>query len=290
MSAPEVGWWTGEGGVRLRWTRWDAAAPRGALLVVHGFGDHAGRYADLGRVLGARGYTVLAYDQRGHGGSEGKRGDAPSFAAFLADLDRAWAEAERVLPRPLALYAHSFGALVAMRWLQTRPVRPGAVVLTAPWLATALAVPRWKLIAARILLRAAPGLAIPSGSDRPDYLTRDPERAAAYRDDPLVHHRITARFHAGVLAAQAGAGADPWPTDTPTLVVVPGDDPLVDAGAALAWARARPSLDVRVRAEGRHELHNDLDREASLGLVADWLDRRLRVEPEGTGRVLAPGA
>ena len=279
-------WLAGAGGVQLRWFRWDAPASRATLLLVHGFGDHAGRYRDLWRILNARGITVVAYDQRGHGASPGRRGDVASFEPLLLDLDAAW---ERALqrPHPVFLYGHSFGGLVVMRWLQTRGARPAAVVLSAPWLATRMAVPRWKLAAARVLLRVAPGLPLPSGSDRPDFLTRDADRAAEYVADRLVHHQVSARFHAATVAAQELAQAGPWP-ELPTLLVVPGDDRLVDADAARAWQRRHPGVEILVREQGRHELHNDVDREQALRAIADWLERRLRAEPRIPERVQGP--
>jgi alpha-beta hydrolase superfamily lysophospholipase len=289
LGVPVTGWMMGEGGIQLRWLRWDAPAPRGSVLVVHGFGDHAGRYRDVVRVLTARGLSVAGYDQRGHGGSPGRRGDAPGFESFLRDLDAAWAHARRALPGPHLLYGHSFGGLVVMRWLQSRVERPRGVVLSAPWLALKLAVPPWKRLAARVLLRVAPALPIPSGADRGDVLTRDAERAAEYSADPLVHHRVSARLHAGVLAGQADALASAWPA-IPTLLVVPGDDRLVDAAVALAWQRRHPGVALLVRQDGRHELHNDVDREDALGAVADWLVQRLAPEPGETERVLAPGS
>ena len=297
MSEPVVGWVRGSGGLQLRWLRWDAPAPRGSVLVVHGFGDHAGRYADVGRILSARGLTVVAYDQRGHGASEGTRGDAPSFACFLEDLDAVWAETARTLPAPRFLWGHSFGGLVVMRWLETRfggaaaappagaaPGRPLGAVLSAPWLATRMAVPRWKLLAARLLLRVAPALPISSGSDRPEFLTRDPVRGAEYVADPLVHHRISARFHAAALAAQAAALSDPWPA-VPTLLVLPGDDRLVDADVSRAWRSRHPEVRLLVRDGGRHELHNDVDREETIGRIADWLEERAGAEPRVQDRV-----
>ena len=287
VSGPTTAWFAAAGGLQLRWLQWDADAARGSILVVHGFGDHVGRYRDLPRVLGPRGLTVAGYDQRGHGGSPGRRGDAPAFDVFLEDLDAAWAHAERALPKPVFLYGHSFGGLVVMRWTQTRGPRPRAVVLAAPWLATRMAVPRWKLAAAQVLLRVAPGLPISSGSNRPDFLTRDPARAAEYVADPLVHHVVSARFHAGVTAAQARALGAGWP-DVPTLVMLPGDDPLIDAATTRAWAERHSGVSTFVREGGRHELHNDVDREDALGAVADWLDRVRAAEPRQPARVLAP--
>lgn len=296
MQSPQSDWVEASEGLRLRWLRWDAAAARGGVLLVHGFGDHGARYGDVGRIFGARGLVLAAYDQRGHGRSPGRRGDAPSFESFLADLDAAWAHARRTLPPPHFLYGHSFGGLVAMRWLQTRfergrsatPERPGAVVLSAPWLALRMAVPPWKLVAARLLLRVAPALPIPSGSDSAPFLTRDPERQAAYRSDPLVHHRISSRFHAATLAAQAAALAADWPP-VPTLLALPGDDPLVDADVSARWRVRHPEVAVFVREGGRHELHNDVDREESIGRIAGWLLDQPAAEPGAPERVFAPG-
>jgi alpha-beta hydrolase superfamily lysophospholipase len=272
--------------VRLRRYHWPVEGARGVVLLVHGFGDHAGRYPDLVRILGERGYAVTAYDQRGHGASEGRRGHAARFELFLTDLDVVWADAASGLDAPLFLYGHSFGALVAMRWLQTRPTRPAGVVLSAPWLATAIGVPRWKLWAAAVLLRIAPSLTIPSGSNVPEYLTRDPERIAAYWVDPLRHHVISARFHAGLSSAQEAVSAEPLPAGVPTLLLVPGADLLVDAAATLHWARVHGrGVEVRVREGGRHEAHNDVGREAVLHGVADWLDTRAGPNPVGEGRV-----
>jgi alpha-beta hydrolase superfamily lysophospholipase len=273
VIAHAAGWLAGAEGIALRWYRWDVAAARGGVLLLHGFGDHAGRYHDVARVLNGRGYSVLAYDERGHGASEGPRGHADSFELYLFDLDAAWAEAKRSLLGPHFLYGHSFGGLTAMRWLQTRPQRPAGTILSAPWLATAMRVPRLKLLAARVLLKVAPALAIPSGANVPENLTRDPQRVAAYLEDPLVHHLISARFHAEAMKAQAEAKARPLPSGVPVLLIVPGDDPLVDAGPTLEWAREKGAgVEVRVREGGRHELHNDLDRDEVLTGVADWLD------------------
>jgi alpha-beta hydrolase superfamily lysophospholipase len=280
VIAPAVGFLQGAGGTRLRWFRWDAPSSRAGLVLVHGFGDHVGRYLELVRVLTERGYSVFAYDSRGHGGSEGKRGHADRFELYLEDLDRMWAEARRVLRGDLSLYGHSFGGLTSIRWLQTRRTLPSAAILSAPWLAIEMEVPGWKLLASKVLLRVAPSLTISSGASRPDFLTRDPVRAADYDADPLVHHRISARFYFEARKAQAAALAQGLPEGIPVLLLVPGDDRLVHAGTTLAWAREKaPRAEIRIREAGRHELHNDLDRDVVLAAAADWLDTRTTSNP-----------
>ena len=278
--APATGRLQGADEVVLRTYRWSVEDAHGGVLLVHGFGDHVGRYQDLVRTLGVRGYSVFAYDQRGHGASEGPRGHADRFDLFLSDLDGAWGDLARSSAGPLFLYGHSFGGLVVMRWLQTRSQRPAGVVLSAPWLRTTMEVPGWKLVVARVLLRLAPSMVIPSGANKPEHLTRDPARIEACRNDVFVHHVISSRFHAEALSAQEEACARPLPSGVPALLVLPGSDPLVDAGAALRWARERGAgVEVRTRKGGRHELHNDLDREQVLGGIADWLDAHASPNP-----------
>ena len=287
VNHPVEGWLTGAGGIRLRSYLWRASGERGGVVLVHGFGDHAGRYRDLVRVFGSRGYSVFAYDLRGHGRSEGRRGDVDRFGAHLEDLDVVWAEAAQLLPCSKEfLYAHSMGALVAIRWLGVRrPQLPG-VVLSAPWLATAMEIPRWKSFVGKVLLRSAPALTISSGPPRPEFLTRDAKRGGEYCADPLVHRRISPRFHKNVQEVQEEALLEGLPRELSALVLVPGDDLLVDADTTLAWGRRQgPSVDVRVLPGGRHELHNDVDREESLGAACDWLDQRGDAEPARAGRV-----
>ena len=284
MSGPRIAQATGRllaaDGVVLYKCHWSVEEARAGVLLLHGFGDHVGRYRDLVRTLSTRGYSVFAYDQRGHGASEGPRGHADRFDLFLSDLDQAWSGLACSSVPPLFLYGHSFGGLVAMRWLQTRPYRPAGVVLSAPWLKTAMRVPRWKLFAARVLLHLAPSMTIPSGANDPEQLTRDPARIEACHNDPFLHHAISSRFHADALTAQEQASTSPLPSDVPVLLVLPGSDSLVDASAALRWAQELGGrVEVRTREGGRHELHNDIDRERVLGGIADWLDAHTSPNP-----------
>lgn len=286
MSArgPVVDTMIGARGARLRTLRWEVPEPVGRVLVVHGLGEHAGRYGELAAALGVRGYAVMAYDQRGHGGSEGRRGHVAAFELFVEDVHLARAEAELRLPGPGApfLLGHSMGGLVLLRYLQTyRPSTPGAV-LVAPWLRTARAVPRWKLALAHVLRRVAPDLALPEAVPAED-LTRDPAEARAWEDDPLVHHRVTAGLWDAVLRAQERALEQGVEPSLPTLVLVPGDDPVVDAERTLAWTRAlaAPHIEARELPGRRHEPFHDIGREEVFGLVGDWLDARREAADEG---------
>ena len=153
------GVFVGAEGVHLRSYRWEARGrARGTVLIVHGFSEHAGRWEPVASHLAAAGFNVLAFDLRGHGRSEGEHGRLGSFDHLIEDTHRARETALQSFPGsglPF-LYGHSLGALAVLRYVQTyRPETPG-VLLSAPWLKTAVPIPLWKRIAARVLGIVAP--------------------------------------------------------------------------------------------------------------------------------------
>jgi alpha-beta hydrolase superfamily lysophospholipase len=262
-------------GTRLRTVVWPAGTPRGRILVVHGLGEHSGRFSLLARALRDRGYSVFLYDQRGHGRSEGRRAYVSGFDRFVEDLALAAAAAERALEGPgtLFLYGHSMGALVLIRFLQTHRPRTPGVVLSAPWLGTRVPVPRWKELSAAVLRRVAPAVRVPTAV-APEQLTADPEMQRAYLDDPLVGHGISVALYDAVLDAQRLCAEDAMPA-LPVLLLLPLDDSLVDIDRTREWASGLGRWVETAELPGtRHEPHNDVGRKALFGKVADWLDDR----------------
>lgn len=252
----------------------EAGAPaRANLLFVHGLGEHFSKYDQWLRYAAGRRYNVAAYDQRGHGRTPGKRGDF-AFDDLVSDLGRfVEVVGDRWPGLPAFVVAHSLGALVTLRWLAAgAPTFVRGAVLSSPPLQIVEDVPWWKRRLFLTLARAAPRLSLPR---RPvvEKLTSDPERVAAWREDPLRHGRITPRAMVGIAAAMEAARDAPLEIRLPLLVLIAPEDAVIDAGAALAWA-AEASADVSV-AElpgARHEILNDLDREAVFERICDWCD------------------
>lgn len=198
-----------------------------------------------------------------------------SFTDYVDDLKTVLNGLDEVLPgaeEPFLL-GHSMGGLVAIRFLQTAAYSLRGAVLSAPWLDTALEVPAWKRFAAAVLLRVAPDLPL-TGDIRPERLTRDPVRAAAYADDPKVHRRMSSRMWDEVRKAQREALADRLKPGLPVLVLLPGADPVTDVVEAERWARevAGPDVETVVLEGRRHEPFNDLGREEVFDRMCDWLD------------------
>lgn len=250
---------------------------RGVVLIVHGLGEHAWRYDHVAQRLNGWGFAVRGYDQFGHGESMGARGALPHPDRLLSDLAEVVDESRARMhaSTPLILLGHSMGGLVAARFaaLAMRPIQ--GLVLSSPALDAGLN-PVQKLLVA-ILPRLAPDLRVGNGLD-PAYLSHDASVVKAYKADPLVHDRISARLARFI--ADTGpmtvAAASRW--SVPTLLMFAGQDRLVNPAGSRAFAAAAPPSVVTSRCFETlyHEIMNELgaDREAVFDELRRWLDQR----------------
>ena len=264
----------------LFWRFWGPEVCWAHLFLVHGLGEHSGRYEPLARWLGKRGIALFAFDLRGHGRSRGPRGDAAAFQDLLDDVSRMETVCADVVeeavssPGPRILFGHSLGGLIALRRLQSLrgPENPYAgAVLSAPWLATP--VPEWLTALGRFLGWLAPWAPVPTDL-APEKLTRDPEKIQEWKDDALVHTRLTGRLFREVNRAQSLclAGVEAL-KETPLLFLVPERDPVVSSAKTLEFTKGIDDRDLRVeilRAR-RHEALNDLGADEVYELIHSWV-------------------
>ena len=254
--------------------------PRGTAVIVHGLGEHSGRYGHVIEVLHEAGLSVIAYDQRGHGRSPGKKGVLPKTTTLLEDLASIIDQAE---VRPIVLLGHSMGGLVASRMVAEGLTQHGEapaewyrkvelLVLSSPALASKLRTKdRIRLAVGRVL---TPNLVIPNGLDV-DKISHDPEVVRAYKADPLTHDRITPRLADFIL----GSGklvrqrASRWSTST--LLMFAGADELVDPKGSRAFVFAAPRYVVRAHELPGlyHEIFNEFEpaRSEVLTILRNWL-------------------
>lgn len=269
-------------GAMLQGQVWPAAAqapPRGTLLIVHGLGEHMGRYAKVADHLAARGWRVVAHDQRGHGRSGGPRGGIPAADSLLADLARVIDALRAGQAGRLVLLGHSMGGLVAARFVAEglagapaawrRPV--DGLVLSSPALDLGMTAMQRGLLA--VMGRLAPDFAVANGLD-PAWVSRDASVVAAYRADPLVHNRVTARLVRFMLdgAARVQRAAPAWAV--PSLLLYAGADRCVAPAGSARWAAAAPAAWVQAQCfEGLfHEIFNEPERDRVLARLDGWLD------------------
>lgn len=256
------------------WPLADNVRPRAVVLLVHGLGEHAGRYDGLARLLNHWGYAVRGYDHYGHGQSGGARGTLPHPHRLLEDLaDLVESTRKRRPGLPLVLLGHSLGGLVAAGLVARRIVPVDALVLSSPALAPRLN-PLQKLLLA-IVPRVAPNLTVRNGLD-PEFLSHDPGIVQAYRNDPLVHDRVSGRLARFI--TQEGevvrSVARRW--SVPTLLLYAGDDRMVDPKGSEAFAAAAPREVVSAQSFPGcyHEIFNDPRGQAVFTLLRQWLDAR----------------
>lgn len=253
------------------------AQARGTVLLVHGLGEHVGRYDRLARQLNAWGLAVRGYDQYGHGDSGGPRGGLTSADRLLVDLADIVDATRARMPagQPLVLLGHSLGGLVAARFvaLALRPVQ--ALALSSPALDPGLNP--WQKLLVATLPRLMPDLRLGSGLDAA-YLSHDPTVVAAYRADPRCHDRISARLARFIARGGPAVVAQAAQWQVPTLLLWAGADRLVDPAGSRAFAAAAPPGVVQAKkfASAYHELFNESPEHAAPALIAlrRWLDAR----------------
>jgi len=271
----DEGRFAGVGGLELYWQRRRPAAgePRAAIALVHGVGEHCGRYGNLVDPLVAAGYAVYGYDQRGHGRSPGPRVHIERWADYSDDLHTFLGlVAVREPDRPLVLYGHSMGSLVVLDELLQHPGGVAGAVVSGVALQPAGVGKPYQRILVRALSRVVPRMSLDLKIDSDD-LTRDPAALAAGRADPHLTSRATVRWGAESLAAVERITAGMAAIEAPLLVLHGGADPLNrPAGAHALVDTARGSdTTLRVYPGVRHEPHNDLGHEQVAADVIDWL-------------------
>ena len=266
-------------GLILRTIRWQPQVPPwAALVLVHGLGEHAGRYRHVGRALSEAGIDVHAFDLRGFGASAGPRAWIDRWSRFHDDLESRLQAARSAHPAlPLALYGHSMGGLVALGYVLAHPARgiqPDLLALSGPGIDSTTA--RWKVVLAPLMAALLPRMRIANGIGM-GALSRDPRVDQANAADPLVQTRTTAHFGAEAFREQRRLREllrRPGPLPVPTYVFHGGDDPVVPAASSEVF-EGRPNVTRRVYPGLRHETHNEPEGPEVIADLVAWLGARV---------------
>ena len=244
------------------------------MSVVHGLGEHSGRYDRLAAALGRHGFACWAVDLRGMGRSEGRRGHIDRWQQWVEDVaafhDLVVARAGGVEVVPLG---HSFGGVLLTGAVLAGAVAPERFVLSNPAFRPAVKVPAWKLWLGQASSRLVPTLTFGNEVD-PELLSRDPAVVAAYRADPLVHERISSRLYTEWVAASEAAMVGARRLTVPFLLIVSEGDRIIDPEGSVEFGRrAGSEHTMRVYADRYHEPFNDVGAEEVLEDLTAWLDR-----------------
>ena len=265
------------------WPIDSAPAAREGIVLMHGLGEHCGRYAHVARFFNDCGYSVRTYDHRGHGRSGGARGDVPDAETLVQDANIAIDDFARNLAAPPLLLGHSMGGTFAA-YYAGRALSPlGGLILSSPALGIRLTGAQKLLL--QVLGAVAPGFGIPNGL-KSRYLSHRQEVVDAYDSDPLVHAKISARLLRAMLDAIESAQSHASALSIQTLLVVAGDDHLVDAaGSAAFFGKLAPGVGAMHTYPGYyHELFNEVEAGRVFDHIHAWLRELKSSERSGMQR------
>ncbi len=250
---------------------------RGVVCLVHGVGEHIGRYQSDGEALAGAGYILAGFDQRGFGKSGGQRGHTPGLEAYFDDIDLFLAEVDRRYPDlPRFLYGHSMGGILVLAYPPIRRPTLAGVISTAPGLKSSIEKQKLKVILAKVLGKVLPNLNMNSGLD-PQMLSRDLLVVDAYKSDRLVHFNISTAWGKAMLEAIDIAFENAPYFPLPLLLMHGTKDEIAFPSSSTKFAKLAPQDKVSFKMwEGfKHELHTDPEKAEVFKTMINWLDKHL---------------
>ncbi len=250
-------------------------APKAAVALAHGIGEHMGRYSHVVEVLVQRGYAVYSIDHRGHGESQGRRAVVERFEYFVDDLRLMVDKLQADLPGlPVFMLGHSMGGLIAFHYAARYQHELAGLVLSGP--ALELDAPPHLRRVARLLGTLAPWLPVAPLAKGPESaLSRDPRVQELFNADPLVYKKkVKAGMGYQLLKAVMEAQALMAQLALPLLLMQGEADRIVNpAGVKRLYAEARSAdKTLKLWPECRHEIFNELEKDEIIAYAADWLD------------------
>jgi alpha-beta hydrolase superfamily lysophospholipase len=268
--------WKNAEGLNLFAAHWATENPRAVLALVHGQGEHIGRYNHLAEWYNRHGIAVLGFDHQGYGRSEGKRGHARNLQVFLDDIGLLLEKTREMYPGiPLFLYGHSMGGGLALNYVTRQEPKLAGLIVTGPWIRLAFEAPAFKVIAGRFLRRFMPTLTLPTGLAA-HFISHDEAVVKAYNADPLVHSKLSAA--AGIALLEGAKWLDSWAGTfkMPVLLQHGGDDKITSAPATRRFSeRVKGDITFREWPGLYHEIHNEKEQVEVFEYTLKWLESKL---------------
>jgi acylglycerol lipase len=273
------GTFIGKGGLELFFQKWTKTKPEGILLIIHGVGEHSDRYQNIIDELKKKNISIYSFDLRGHGRSGGKKGHIRSFTDYIQDINifiKLIRAEEKKLP--LIMLGHSMGGLIALKYILEHPEDAKGLILSSPYLKTAMEIPAWKSFLGRLLSGIVPGLSMPTGLD-PQGISSDREVVDAYAKDPLVHSLVSTRWFTETNSAREECITRGSELKMPVLIFHGKEDEIVDCrGTEEFYKNCNPKNCTLHLFDGlRHETMNEVEpeRKKVLKMISGWIAKVL---------------
>jgi alpha-beta hydrolase superfamily lysophospholipase len=244
------------------------------VCIVHGLGDHSGLFSNLIDYFINKNYAVLTIDLRGHGKSEGTRGHIPSYEAILSDLDILLAESQRRFNNtPIFFYGHSFGGNLVINYVLRHHKKISGVIATAPWLSLTNNPSTFKLLFLSVLNKLSPKSSIGLDVVDSSALSHKPGLEERYKNDPLVHDKVTSRLFLNAYKAGLWGIKHASNLDVPLLLMHGTDDTITSPEASQKFAEntSKNLCELKLWGGLYHSLHNEIDNHELYSYVNNWI-------------------
>jgi len=249
--------------------------PKATINLIHGLGEHSGRYSRWGKLFAEEGYVLTAMDLFGNGKTEGKQGHVQSFQLLLDQVNLMLEKAEENFPGvPRILYGHSMGGNVAINYAISKDPPISGLIATSPWLQLVIPVSTIEKIFSKVASSLAPGLRIKVKGLGAEKLSHDPEHWADVRSDPLVHRKVSARYLYEIMDKGEYALRHVYKINKPFLLMHGNADEITSHTASEDFvANTSERTELKIWDGLRHELHSELEYMEVFKYVVDWIER-----------------
>lgn len=261
--------------IKLAGRYWPAANAKAVMSLVHGLGEHSGRYESLAPDLAKAGIAVVALDLRGHGQSEGKRGVCTDYSFLHDDLEALLEKSRALYPDlPHILYGHSLGGGLVLDYGFSAADDIKAVITSAPFIGLPKPPPAIIRGIAKVMRKINPQGTMSQAltGEKISTLAEEQER---YVKDPLNHSQLG--FGLAVDAVEAGeriqTKASEW--DRPLLLMHAKGDQLTDYDSSADFSKTAQNVTFKTFENSEHEMHHDTPRDHVLAAMVDFINAAL---------------
>ncbi|MFT6218727.1 MAG: alpha-beta hydrolase superfamily lysophospholipase [Cycloclasticus pugetii] len=270
--------WLANDGMPMHAVRWQPdVEPIMTVCLIHGLGEHSGRYKDMVEYYTSCGVEIVSFDLRGHGKSGGQRGHSADFQQMIRDIKCFIDEVSNIdVAKPWFIYGHSLGATLTIQYALSHPIRFKGVVLSSPLFKPAFEPAKWKLLLGRLVQTGWPTLSL-SNEINEVALCRDKEILKSRAEDSLIHHRISARLGIQMLSEGEQLSRKASEVDFPVLLMHGDADAITSHTASTIFAeRVGQQCCLKIWQGFYHELHHEPEKEKVFEYGLNWMKRELQ--------------
>lgn len=254
---------------------WQGKETKAVIVLVHGLGEHSGRYQHVAKELTNHNFSVVAFDHFGHGKTSGKRGHNPNFEAVLSSVEKGIDIANRIFPeKPIFLYGHSMGGNAIINYVLRKKHKLKGAIATSPFLKLGFQPPVIKLAFGKLMQHIIPSITLKNKLEV-SAISRDHQEIKKYLEDPLIHSKVSPNYSIKFMKTGKWAIENATELNIPMLLLHGTEDGVIDYKGTEAFAKKSKNAKLKLYKGGYHELHNDLCKKEMLQDVLDWLHHQL---------------